>query len=185
VSSEAAAARVFESIRNWIERELRLRLNEAKSGGGPCEGRKFLGFSLSAKGVITVARQSIERFKDRVRELWRRGQPKDNLKLRDQWNQYVRGWCEYFRLAEEWRWLRRVEPWCRRRIRCFYWQKWHSAKGRLRAFRRLGLAPHYWGSASSSVGAWCMARSPAMQEAISNRKLRRYYFRFPSELLNR
>ena len=74
VGSEAAAARVYASIRKWIERELRLRLNETKSGGGPCEGRKFLGLSLSAKGVITVAKQSIERFKDRVRQLWRRGQ---------------------------------------------------------------------------------------------------------------
>ncbi len=185
VSSEAAAARVFESIRKWIERELRLRLNEAKSGGGPCEGRKFLGFSLSAKGVITVAKQSVERFKDRVRQLWRRGQPKDNLELRDQWNRYVRGWCEYFRLAEVRPWLRRTEQWTRRRIRCFYWQRWHSAAGRLRAFRRLGVKSHCWSSAYSTLGAWCMAGSPAMQAAISNRALRRHYFLFPSDLLGR
>ena len=185
VGSEAAAARVYASIRKWIERELRLRLNETKSGGGPCEGRKFLGLSLSAKGVITVAKQSIERFKDRVRQLWRRGQPEESKELRDQWNRYVRGWCEYFRLAEDWRWLRRTEQWSRRRIRCFYWQRWHSAAGRLRAFRRLGVKPHCWSSAYSTLGAWCMAGSPAMQAAISNRALRRHYFLFPSHLLGR
>jgi retron-type reverse transcriptase len=185
VSSETAAARVFESIRKWIERHLRLRLNEAKSGGGPCEGRKFLGFSLSAKGVIVAAQQSIERFKDRVRQLWRRGQPTENQELRAAWNSYVRGWLTYFRLAEDWRWLRRTEAWCRRRIRCFYWQRWHSAAGRLRALRRLGVSAHCRSSAYSTLGAWCMAGSPAMQAAISNRALRRYYFVFPSELLGR
>jgi group II intron reverse transcriptase/maturase len=185
VSSETAAARVLESIRKWIERNLRLRLNEAKSGGGPCEGRKFLGFSLSAKGVIVAAKQSIKRFKERVRQLWRRGQPANNLELREAWNSYVRGWCGYFRLVEDWRWLRRVEAWSRRRIRCFYWQRWHSAQGRLRALRRLGVSAHCRSSAYSSLGAWCMAGSPAMQAAISNRALRRHHFLFPSELLGR
>jgi group II intron reverse transcriptase/maturase len=185
VSSEAAAARVYESIRKWIERELRLRLNEAKSGGGPCEGRKFLGFSLSAKGIIGAAKQSIERFKDRVRQLWRRGQPTGNKELRAQWNGYVRGWSQYFRLAEEWRWLRRVEAWSRRHIRRFYWQRWHGTEGRLRAFRRLGLKAHHLRSAYSSLGAWAMAGSPAMQAAISNTALKRYLFLFPSDLLRR
>jgi RNA-directed DNA polymerase len=185
VRSATAAARVFESIRKWIERVLRLRLNEAKSGGGPCEGRKFLGFTLSANGLITAAKQSIERFKDRVRQLWRRGQTKENHELRAQWNAYVRGWCAYFRLAEEWRWLRSVEPWCRRRLRCFYWQRWHSVAGRRRAFRRLGAKRHHWASAHSSRGAWCMAASPAMQAAISNAQLRKYSFLFPSDLLGR
>ena len=185
VSSETAAARVFESIRKWIERELRLRLNEAKSGGGPCEGRKFLGFSLSGTGVVTVAKQSLERFKERVRQLWRRGQPRENKELRAQWNAYVRGWCEYFRLAEEKRWLKSVEGWIRRHIRCFYWQRWHSSAGRENAFRRLGLARHHWASARSSRGAWRMAASPAMQAAISNQKLRRFKFLMPSDLLGR
>jgi RNA-directed DNA polymerase len=185
VGSAAAAARVYESIRKWIERELRLRLNEAKSGGGPCQGRKFLGFSLSAKGVITAAAASITRFKDRVRQLWRRGQPAGNEELRAQWNSFVRGWCEYFRLAEEWRWLRRVEEWSRRHLRCFYWQRWHSAAGRLHALQRLQVKRHHWASARSSRGAWRMAGSPALQAAISKASLRKYQYLMPSDLVGR
>ena len=78
-----------------------------------------------------------------------------------------------------------MEKWIRRHIRRFYWQSWHSPAGRLRAFRRLGLKPHYWASARSSKGDWRMARSPALQAALSNATLRRYAFLMPSELLGR
>jgi RNA-directed DNA polymerase len=185
VGSQAAAERVHTSLRRWIEKHLRLRINEAKSGAGPTQGRKFLGFTITQKGVIEVAAKSISRFKDKVRKLWEGRQSKTNEELREQWNRYVRGWTEYFRLAEERRWLRSTESWIRRHIRKFYWLRWHSRAGRLNAFRRLGLARHYWRSAKSSRGAWRMAASPAMQEAINNQRLARHRYLFPSQLLAR
>ena len=183
VSSEASGQRVLASVIRWIEKHLRLKVNQGKSGTGPTEGRKFLGFTLSEKGVIGVATKSLERFKAKVRELWQSRQSKTNVELRAQWNSYLRGWSGYFRLAEEQRWLRRVEPWIRRRIRAFYWQRWHSALGRLHAFKRLGLSRHYWPSAYSSRGAWRMASTPAMQKALSNAQLRKHRFLMPSALL--
>jgi len=185
VGSETSAQRVFASIVVWIEKKLRLRVNQAKSGTGSVEGRKFLGFSLSAKGVIEIAGKSLNRFKDKVRELWEGRQSKTNQQLREQWNRYVRGWTGYYRLAEDVKALRRLEGWIRRHIRKFYWQRWHSAKGRLRAFRRLGLKEHYWASARSSRGAWRMAGAPAMQQAISNARLNRHGYLMPIKLMAR
>lgn len=185
VGSEASAQRVLVSITRWIEKKLRLRINPAKSGTGPSQGRKFLGFTLSAQGVIELADKSLARFKDKVRELWAGRQSKTNQQLREQWNRYVRGWAGYFRLAEDTRKVRWCEGWIRRQIRKFYWQRWHSAAGRLNAFKRLGLARHHWASARSSRGAWRMAASPAMQQAISNAQLRRYGYLLPSMLLAR
>lgn len=183
VSSEASAQRVMTSVIAWIEKHLRLRVNRGKSGAGPTEGRKFLGFTLNGKGWIGVAAQSLERFQQRVRELWQGRQSKTNEQLRAQWNRYVRGWSGYFRLAEDQRWVRRVEGWVRRHMRAFYWQRWHSRQGRLQAFQRLGLARHYWPSAQSSRGAWRMAASPAMQQALSAARLRKHGFLMPSVLL--
>ena len=183
VSSEASGQRVLASVIRWIEKHLRLKVNQGKSGTGPTEGRKFLGFTLSEKGVIGVATKSLERFKAKVRELWQGRQSKTNVELRAQWNSYLRGWSGYFRLAEDQRWMRRLEPWIRRRIRAFYWQRWHSALGRLHAFKRLGLSRHYWPSAYSSRGAWRMASTPAMQKALSNAQLRKHRFLMPSALL--
>ena len=55
VGSQASAERVLASITRWIEKHLRLRINQTKSGVGPTPGRKILGFSLNAQGVIEVA----------------------------------------------------------------------------------------------------------------------------------
>jgi len=184
VSSAAAAERVLASVRRWIEKHLRLQVNTSKSGSGRTTGRKFLGFSLSEEGVIEVAARSIERLKDKVRELWQK-RAVTNEEQRAAWNSYVRGWCSYFGLAEQVKWLKRVEPWIRRHIRKYYWIRWHRPKGRLNAFKRLGVQPSHWKLARSSRGAWCMARNPAMHMAISNRALRRYKFHMPSELLAR
>jgi RNA-directed DNA polymerase len=182
VNSQAAAERVKESIIRWIEKRLRLRVNQSKSGAGPTPGRKILGFSLNAKGEIEVATQSVKKFKNRVRELWTEGQQQTNEQLRKEWNEYVRGWSQYFGLAEEVSWMSAAEGWIRRHIRKYYWQRWHNTKGRLNAFKRLGLASYQWANARSSRGAWCMARSPAMQAAISNARLKRYKYLMPSML---
>ncbi len=182
VGSQAAAERVRESITRWIEKRLRLRVNQTKSGAGPTPGRKILGFSLNAEGKIEVAARSVERFKEKVRELWKEKQQGSNEQLREQWNRYVRGWSQYFGLAEEVEWMSAAEGWVRRHIRKYYWQRWHNAKGRLNAFRRLGLSWKQWPTARSSRGAWCMAGSPAMQAALSNRTLNRYRYLMPSML---
>jgi RNA-directed DNA polymerase len=185
VGSQASAERVLASITRWIEKHLRLRINQTKSGAGQTPGRKILGFSLNAQGVIEVAVQSIARFKDKVRELWAHGQSKTNEQLREQWNRYVRGWGEAYRLAEQTRWVRATESWIRRHIRKFYWQRWHNAEGRLNAFKRLGLKRYQWANAHSTHGAWRMAASPAMQQAISNTQLNRHGYLMPSIVLAR
>lgn len=185
VGSEASARRVLASVTRWVEKKLRLRINREKSGAGPTGGRKFLGFTLGAEGRIEVARKSVERFKEKVRELWRGRQSKTNRQLREQWNSYLRGWAGYYRLAEDKRWVGSVEGWIRRHIRKFYWLRWHNWRGRLNALKRLGLARHYWASAHSSRGAWRMAATPAMQQALSNARLARHGFLMPSQLLGR
>lgn len=179
VSSQAAATRVSESIVGWIEKHLRLKVNQAKSGAGPAAGRKILGFALRADGQIEISAKSMERFKDKVREIWRNCQSITNQALRDKWNHYARGWWNYYELAE---WRRPVEDthrWIRRHIRKYYWWRWHNAKGRGNALKRLKVSPKHLELAHSSRGAWRMARHAVMNAAISNAKLKRYKYYFP------
>ena len=179
VGSQTAAQRVLESITGWIERELRLRVNQTKSGTGPVEERKFLGFTLSAEGKIHVAKKALARFKEKVRELWRNGQSLTNVELRNQWNRYARGWTEYYRLADK-KPVKWLESWVRRHIRKFYWQRWHNATGRLHALKRLGVRAVQWGIAKCSRGAWRMGKHAAMHAAISNARLSKYGYLMPS-----
>ena len=181
VGSQAAADRVKESISRWIEQRLRLKVNESKSGSGGVKGRKFLGFSLDPDGTIQIAKQSIVRFKDRVRELWDARQSKTSEQMRDQWNQWVKGWVGYFRIGGR-KPITYLVGWIRRRIRCYYWQRWHNAKGRCAKLKKLGVKAEQARAGSSSRGAWRMAKHPAMQTALSNKAIRKARILMPSEL---
>jgi RNA-directed DNA polymerase len=182
VSSEAAAQRTLISIQSWIEKHLRLKVNTAKSGAGRVWERKFLGFRLDRDGRIGVAPENIERFKAKVREMWRGNQSRTSNELRDGWGRYVRGWWNYFRLAEVRRPIFRLEGWIRRHIRKCFWLRWHGAAGREHALRRLGLRGRMLRTAQSSRGAWRIARTGSLQTALSNAVLKQFGFVMPSEL---
>lgn len=182
VSSQRSAQRVLASLTNWIKKHLRLEVNATKSGAGRPWERKFLGFRINPEGKIEAAPQSVERFKTKVREMWRSCQSQTSEQLRDNWRAYVRGWWGYYRLAEERRNIYRLEGWIRRHIRSCYWQRWHDWRGRLRKLRRLGLSGRLLKVAHSSKGAWRIAASPSLQTALSNAVLRRHGFWMPSDL---
>ena len=182
VSSQRAAERVLTSLKTWIEKHLRLEVNATKSGVGRPWERKFLGFQIDPAGKIRVAPKSVERFRNKVRELWRSCQSASSEELRDTWRAYVRGWWAYYGLAEDRRSVFELEGWIRRHIRQCFWLRWHDWRGRVRALRRLGLRGRLLKVAHSSRGAWRIARSPSVQTGLSNAVLRRYGFVMPSDL---
>ena len=182
VSSQRAAERVLASLTHWIKRELRLEVNATKSGVGRPWERKFLGFRINPEGKIEIAPQSIERYRDKVRELWRSCQSLSSEELRDNWRAYVRGWWGYFHLAEERRNIHDLEGWTRRHMRRCFWERWHDWRGRLRHLRHLGLSGRLLKVAHSSRGAWHLAGTGSVQTALKNAVLRQYGFLLPSDL---
>jgi RNA-directed DNA polymerase len=182
VGSRRAAERVLASITHWIKEELRLEVNAGKSGVGQPWERKFLGFRINREGRIEAAPQSVERMKDKAREMWRSCQSRSSVELRDRWRAYIRGWWAYYGLAEERRNIFDTESWIRRHIRCCFWQRWHTSRGRLRHLRELGIGGRLLQAAHSSKGAWAMAVNGVMHKALSNAVLRRYGFVMPSDL---
>jgi RNA-directed DNA polymerase len=182
VGSESAAERTLASVQGWIEKHLRLKVNAAKSGTGRVWERKFLGFRLDREKRIGVAPESVDRFKAKVREMWRANQSRSSNQLRDAWGQYVRGWWGYFRLAEARKPIYQLEGWIRRHVRKCFWLRWHSVAGRVHALQRLGLRGRILKAAFSSRGAWHMARTGSVQTALSNAVLRRHGFLMPSDL---
>ena len=185
VGSQAAAERTLGSIQGWIEKHLRLKVNSAKSGTGRVWERKFLGFRLDREGRIGVAPESIERFKAKVREMWRGNQSRTSNQLRDDWRRYVRGWWGYFQLAEVRTPIFRLEGWIRRHIRKCFWLRWHSAAGRENALRRIGVHPRLLKTVRTGRGAWFMAKSSTVNAGLKVGVLRRYGFLMPSDLAAR
>ncbi len=182
VSSQAAAERTLASVRDWIEKHLRLKVNEAKSGTGRVWERKFLGFRLNRGLQIGLAPESLERFKAKVRELWRGNQSVTSEELRDNWRNYIRGWWQYYQLAEDRAAIFRLEGWIRRHIRKCFWLRWHCQKGRERKLRGLGLTGRLLKVAESSRGAWRIAHTGSLHKALSNAVLKVRGFVMPSNL---
>jgi len=183
VGSEKAAVRVLASVSEWIQRHLKLEVNPQKSGTGRPWERKFLGFIITVALLIGIAPASLSRFEDKAAQLWSEPHAGTATQLRDRWCNYVKGWWGYYRLCEERQPIFRQEPWIRRHIRKCFWQRWHSSEGRFNALRRLGVTSSRARAGRSSRGAWRMAAHPAVQQALSNKTLRKYQFLMPSDLV--
>ena len=182
VSSERSANRVLESLTAWIAKHLKLSVNREKSGTGrPWDGQ-FLSFRITEEGEIAIAPKGIKGYKAQVRSLWDARQSLTSKQLIKQWQEYSVGWWNYFKLAND-RWnIERLAGWTRRHMRKCFWLRWHNKKGRLNALRRLGAKPYHLKAASSSRGAWRIARSPVLHAVLSNATLKRYGLYVPSEL---
>src|SRR5580700_8559252 len=182
VGSQAAAERTLASIRDWIEKHLRLKVNAGKSGTGRVWERKFLGFRLNRELRVGIAPESVERFRAKVRELWRSCRSVTSNELRDGWDSFIRGWWGYYQLAEDRRSIFGLEGWIRRHMRKLFWLRWHGREGRERKLRGLGVTGPLLKAASSSRGAWRVAAALCMQKALNNAALRKTGFLMPSDL---
>src|SRR6516162_2355621 len=98
VRSEKAGQRVMESVKRFITKRLKLKVNEQKSAVARPQVRKFLGFSFTDGPAIrrTIAPKAIERFKDRIRELTGRGRSMSLEQTLSVLAPYLRGWRGYF-----------------------------------------------------------------------------------------
>jgi len=120
VRSERAARRVLASTKRFVEKRLRLKVNEAKSAVDLAVKRQFLGFSFywRAGGVrIRIAKGRLDRVKGKLRWLTRRSQGRSIEEIRDELNPLMRGWVNYFALADAKAHMQRLDEWVRRRLR--------------------------------------------------------------------
>lgn len=183
VGSEKAAQRVFESVVTWIERHLRVPVNRDKSGSGHPWDRQFLGYQSTEDGYLKPSPKALEKLKDEVRKRFDGRRSQTSKELRDTWLRYIRGWCNYFALANEPYWRKKLSGWIRRHIRKCFWLRWHSVKGRKRNLLKLGVSPKRLRQCPLHGSSWPMAKHPAMHTALSNATLKQYGFLVPSDLV--
>jgi RNA-directed DNA polymerase len=143
VKSRKAGERVKASITGWLERRLKLKVNEHKSAVDNMSRRKFLGYSMTADKVpkLKPAKVSVERFKGKVRELFckARGRNVERFILNDL-NPLVRGWGEYFKLSGVKLIFEELDGWIRRKLRSLIWRQWKKPRTRYHNLMALGLA---------------------------------------------
>lgn len=172
VKSERAAERVLANTQEYVESRMRLKVNEAKSAAGLAVKRQFLGFSFyhKAGGVgIRISSSRLERMKDKIRRMTRRNQGRAIEEIRDKLNSIIRGWINYFALADAKAHMQRLDEWLRRRLRQILWKQWKTPANRYRNLRTRGVT-EYWAvrSGGTSKGVWRLSASPPLHKALNN-----------------
>jgi RNA-directed DNA polymerase len=171
VRSEKAGQRVMESVKRFITKRLKLKVNEQKSAVARPQVRKFLGFSFTDGPAIrrTIAPKAIERFKDRIRELTGRGRSTSLEQTMSVLAPYMRGWRGYFGFCETPDVLIQLTGWIRRRLRAMLWRQWKTRRRRRAILLRLGVRGALAAStAGSTQGPWPIAHTKALSIALSN-----------------
>lgn len=188
-----SARRVKQSVTQFIERRLRLKVNEQKTGIRRPVHFELLGYGFiptyrkgeRGKYNLRVSPKSFKRLKLKIKGITRKTSPMSFDERIDRLNDLVRGWVNYFKLANTWTKLKELDPWVRNRLRYCIWKQWKKPDRRRRAFIQLGLQPNQvYAWSRSRMSGWAIACSPIMRTTVTLERLqKRGYLSFTEYFL--
>jgi len=172
VKSRHAGERVMGSLRRFLDRTLKLRINQDKSRVVSTNQAVFLGFTFRGT-KIHWSEKAFREFKRRVKELtgrsWFVSMDYRYKKLAE----YLRGWMNYFGISEYYSPIPEIDHWLRRRLRMCYFKQWRRARTKVRELRKLGTSLHAAILvAISRKGPWRLSRTLATQTGMTNKWLK-------------
>jgi RNA-directed DNA polymerase len=168
VRSPRAGERVKASLTAYLDRRLRLAVNEQKSRVAPIDECEFLGFTFR-KGKLRWSEAAFEEFKHRVRRFTGRSWGVSMAYRLGKLAQYVRGWMGYFGISQYYRPVPELDEWLRRRVRMCYWKQWRRTRTKVRHLLALGTGKRAAIlTAISSKSYWHLSRTLATQTGMTN-----------------
>ena len=168
VASKAAAQRVLNSITRFLKNKLKLSVNLDKSAATSVIKRSFLGFTLLHDGKVAISKDSIKRFKDKIRLITKRNRGVKIETVIRELNQVTRGWFHYFKCSDSSKPFKLLDCWIRRRLRC-YRIKQRKRKHSIKTFLEgLGLSTKLaWAIACSRGHWWKKSLSHPVHQALT------------------
>lgn len=175
--SKKAASRTLEHILPFIEGKLFLKVNREKTTVAYVNKVKFLGYSFyiyQGEGRLRIHPKSIQKLKDKIRKVTGRSNGMGIEERRMKLNQIVRGWTNYFKIADAKSQLASLDEWLRSRIRMVTWKRWKRIRTRFENLKKLGIPKERaWIWANTRKGYWRVAHSPILLQALSNERFKR------------
>jgi group II intron reverse transcriptase/maturase len=170
VGSRRAGTRVMQSVTEYVENNLKLKVNQDKSAVDRPWKRTFLGFSFThhRRPRIRIPKETLRRFRLNLKDLFRWGRGRNLGRFtRENLNPVLRGWLNYFKLAETKGYAEDLDGWLRRRLRCILWRQWKRGRTRYQQLRRRGLDERRArASAFNGRGAWWNSGASHMNDAF-------------------
>jgi RNA-directed DNA polymerase len=185
VKSRKAANRVMQSITQFIEEKLRLKVNKEKSVVDRPWKLKFLGFSFYSKkgGMgIRVHQKAVQKIKQKLKELTGRSNAMSMARKIGKLRQSIIGWVNYFGMADMKILAKTLDEWLRRRIRMCFWKQWKKTRTKRDNLVKLGIDnKKAWEYANTRKSYWRTANSPILTKTLTNEHLKKIGFISVSE----
>ena len=169
VKSRKAGERVMETVIEFIEKKLKLRVNREKSGVRHCTTVKFLGFTIQSDGSIRVADKSEEKLKDKLRKICQRNRGIEFSEMIKELNATITGWTGYFRKANTWlSTYKHMDSWLRRKLRCYRLKQCGRKYTIYKLLRSMGTSERKsWNVVMHSQNWWAMSNKPDVNQAMN------------------
>ncbi len=175
--SRKAAHRTLRNILPYIEKKLFLKVNREKTQVAYINKVKYPGYSFyvyKGEGRLRIHPKSVQKLKDKIRLVTSRSNGMGIEKRKTRLNQVIRGWINYFRLADAKSLMTRLDEWIRSRIRMVTWKRWKRVRTRYENLKRLGNEKERaWMWTNTRKGYWRTAHSPILLISLSNERLKR------------
>jgi len=160
------AERYLKLAMKILEDELRLVVNREKTTLSKVDkGVSYLGFVIFPQNTI-IEPKRLKRFKDKIRRLTRRNQPRNVEQIIKELTPILRGWINYYCVANCKKVISDLMAWIRRRLRMKKMREWKSWKPLHKQLRRLNYKGEF---KKISMYRWRNSSSPLIHKALPNK----------------
>lgn len=173
VKSLKAGERVKLGMTTFIEKKLKLKVNEKKSAVGKPKARIFLGVSFyrnKQQTRIYVPKKSKQKLEDKIRYLTNRNR---SIRMNERikyLNYLIQGWGNYFKVGDVDKYAKKMDAHIRRRLRACRWKEWKKTTTKYRNLKKLGIRPNdAYRMANTRKGYWRSSNNPIINRALNNK----------------
>ena len=183
VKSEKAAIRVMKTITCFIENKLGLIVNVEMSKVARPNKIKYLGFGFyNNKGTWRPKPhlKSVQKFVQKIKDITSRSNAMSIDEKITKLNQVIRGWINYFRIADMKKLMTEIGEHLRHRLRMCIWKYWKKPMTKYKALRKLGISEYNANMvANTRRGYYWVTSTIILHIAISNNRLKEKGLVFP------
>ena len=163
--SRSAAENALASATHILEKDLKLTVNRSKTHIAHSDaGIKFLGVEIGSR-FTRIQEKKLQGFKLKVRRLTKRNGGKNLAAVIRQLNPLLRGFANYFSMANCGRAFKALSAWIRRRLRAIQLKLWKGSVRLHRRLKQLGYKPPF---KFIKMNSWRNSASPLSSLAMPN-----------------
>lgn len=168
VRSQKAGERVMQSVADFIEGKLKLKVNTEKSKVCQSKQARFLGYTIRNDGSLSVSGKNLKKLKEKIRVITRRNRGVGFKQVIAELTPLLRGWLNYFQYATRSRkLLQMLDEWIRHKLRCYRLKQCKKVITLQRFLKRLGVKNwQSWLLALSGKGHWRKSNCPQAKQAM-------------------